>query len=46
MSFFSSDHKRHEYFEHLKSSWAESVILIVFAVALLFMVLSSAVSYG
>ena len=46
MNIFSSDHKRHEYLEHLKSSWAESVILIVFAVALLFMVLSSAVSYG
>ncbi len=46
MNILPSDHKRHEFFEHLKSSWAESVILVVFAIALLLLVISNSVSYG
>ena len=46
MNIFPSERKRHELMDHLKTSWAESVIFIVFAIALLLLLISNSVSYG
>ncbi len=40
------ENKVHDFVEHIKANWAETVILAIFFVALMFMVLSSSVSYG
>jgi len=46
MSTFHLEHKVHDYFEHLKANWAENLILAIIFVALMCLVLTSAVSYG
>lgn len=46
MNTIPSEHKVHDYLEHLKVNWAETLILAIFAIALLCLVLSSPVSYG
>jgi len=46
MSTAPVEHKVHEFFEHLKVNWAESVILAIIFVALMCLVLSTSVSYG
>ncbi|MFK7815757.1 MAG: hypothetical protein AB8B92_05425 [Gammaproteobacteria bacterium] len=46
MSALNLDHKVHEFFEHLKINWAESLILAIFVIALMCLVLTSSVSYS
>ena len=46
MNTVHSEHKVHDYLEHLKANWAESVILAIIFVALMCIVLSSSVSHG
>jgi len=46
MHILPSDDKQFDLFDHIKENWAESIILAIFAVALLFMALSTSVSYG
>lgn len=46
MNALNFEHKVHEFFEHLKVNWAESLILAIFFIALMCLVLSSSVSYG
>jgi len=46
MNILPSDDKPFDVFEHIKTNWAESIILVIFAVALLFMALSTSVTYG
>ncbi len=46
MSTIRFEHKVHDYFEHLKDNWAETLILAIIFIALMCLVLSSPVSYG
>jgi len=46
MNTVHSDHKLHDFVEHLKVNWAETAILAIIFVALMCLVLSSSVSYG
>jgi|GEM_PF-5781992 len=46
MDAFHIEDKIHHVKDHFKASWAEDVILAIIFVALLCLVLSSAVSYG
>jgi len=46
MSTLNFEHKVHDFLEHLKINWAESLILAIFFIALMCLVLSSSVSYG
>lgn len=46
MNILPSDHKQFDLFDHIKTNWAESIILLVFAVALLLLALSSSVTHG
>ncbi|MEJ2115946.1 MAG: hypothetical protein P8X88_07880 [Gammaproteobacteria bacterium] len=46
MNTLNLEHKVHDFVEHLKVNWAESVILAIFIIALLLLVLSSSVSHG
>lgn len=46
MNAIQFEHKVHDYFEHLKANWAETLILAIIFIALLCLVLSSPVSHG
>lgn len=45
MNTLPSEHKVHDYLEHLKANWAETLIIAIIFVALMCMVFGSSVSY-
>ena len=46
MNTIQSEHKVHDYVEHLKVNWAETLILAIIVIALMCLVFGSPVSYG
>jgi len=46
MHLLHPDDKEHDVFEHLKSNWAESIILLIFCVAIVCLVLGSSIANG
>ena len=46
MNVLQFERKVHDYLEHFKVNWAESLILAIFFIALMCLVFSSSVGYG